>query len=221
MFELFDPHGDLRITAGNLPHWYQPGVTYFVTFRTEDSIPQDVADLWYRRRNDWLRRHGVNPALPTWKAAFRQLAERQQIEFHQTFSREYLANLDKGYGECVLRYLARLKQPYSKQIKELLERSGAPLLRRLTVRERPDKICFRYWQEGPGFDRNLRMPKAIIAAIDYFHENPVRRRLCRRAVDWKWSSARWYLGTPPRQQDPDLPLIHGLPWGALDGNEVW
>ena len=52
MFELFDPQGDLRITASNLPHWYQPAVTYFVTWRIEDSSPQEVADLWYRRRND-------------------------------------------------------------------------------------------------------------------------------------------------------------------------
>jgi hypothetical protein len=59
-FELFDPQREVRITAGNLPHWYQPGVTYFVTIRTEDSIPKDVADLWYRRRNDWLRRHGID-----------------------------------------------------------------------------------------------------------------------------------------------------------------
>jgi len=29
-FELFDPDGDLTIRQGNLPHWFQPGVTYFV-----------------------------------------------------------------------------------------------------------------------------------------------------------------------------------------------
>ncbi len=44
-FELFDPQGDLQITAGHLPHWYQPGVTYFITFRTDDSLPIEVAEL--------------------------------------------------------------------------------------------------------------------------------------------------------------------------------
>ena len=44
LFQLFDRDEDLRITAGNLPHWYQPGVTYFVTFRTADSLPTEVAD---------------------------------------------------------------------------------------------------------------------------------------------------------------------------------
>ena len=44
------------------------------------------------------------------------------------------------------------------------------------------------------------------AGLD-LHHNPVTRKLCRRAIDWKWSSARYYLSDPPRQQDPDLPYI--------------
>jgi putative transposase len=28
--------------------------------------------------------------------------------------------------------------------------------------------------------------------LRYMHENPVRAGLVRRAVDWRWSSARWY-----------------------------
>lgn len=114
------------------------------------------------------------------------------------------------------RFLARLKQPYSKEIKSRLQQEKSPLLENLTVRERPGKTCFRYWQEGPGYDRNLNQPKTILTAIDYIHENPIRRGLCRRAVDWKWSSAVWYQGEPPKQQLPDLPLIHGLRPGTLD-----
>jgi putative transposase len=53
-FEFFDPKEDVRVDEGNLPHWYQPGVTYFVTFRTEDSVPKDLSKTWYARRNDWL-----------------------------------------------------------------------------------------------------------------------------------------------------------------------
>jgi REP element-mobilizing transposase RayT len=124
MFELFDPKDDLLITqGGNLPHWYQPGVTYFVTWRTEDSIPKEVSHLWHRRRDDWLRRHGVSPPskvagrlrLPSAgtadlangtrrvPATFESLPQEKQREFHDTFSREYLEHLDRGHGECVLR----------------------------------------------------------------------------------------------------------------------
>ena len=83
--------------------------------------------------------------------------------------------------------------------------------------------CFRFWQEGPGFDRNLFGPEAITASMDYIHLNPVKRGLCEKATDWKWSSARFYLGEttlPGRDNstwerqlylgettDPDLPTL--------------
>ena len=111
-------------------------------------------------------------------------------------------------------YLARLKQPFSKQIKAVLTKQRSHLLSRLTVRERPGKTCFRFWQEGAGYDRNLYSSDAIAASLEYLHNNPVRRELCQTAVDWKWSSARYYLESS-RARDPDLPFIHGLPEGAI------
>ena len=104
----------------------------------------------------------------------------------------------------VSRLLARTKQPTSKGVKELLLQSQSPLLDRLMVQERPGKTCFRFWQEGPGFDRNLFSPQAIEASLDYIHANPVKRGLCDRATDWKWSSARYYL---QGFRDPDLPHL--------------
>jgi len=88
------------------------------------------------------------------------------------------------------------------------------LLPKLTVLERPGKTCYRFWQADPGFDRNLFSPEAIRASLEYIHSNPVKRGLCRRAVDWKWSSARYYLDLPS-QHDLSLPLIHGLREGAV------
>lgn len=113
-------------------------------------------------------------------------------------------------------YLARLKQPFSSHVKGLLAATRAPLLEKLTVRERPGKTCFRFWMEGPGYDRNIFSPDAIRHSIDYIHMNPVRRGLCDRAVAWKWSSARYYHLDPPKMQFPGLPFVHGLPMGALD-----
>jgi len=106
--------------------------------------------------------------------------------------------------------LASIKQPFSVRIKRVLETVENPLLGRLTVRERPGKMSFRFWQEGPGYDRNLDTEKSTLAAIDYFHLNPVRRLLVNRATDWKWSSAAWYL-SDRQTVDKDLPTIHGLP----------
>ena len=102
-FEFFDASMDLRITEGKLPHWFQPGVTYFITWRTDDSIPRDVLGLWLRRRDGWLRRHGIDPGQAHWSAKVDALPDRQQHEFHATFSREFLEYLDRGHGACVLK----------------------------------------------------------------------------------------------------------------------
>ena len=87
------------------------------------------------------------------------------------------------------RLLADIKQPFSRRVKRILVKERSPLLSDLTVLERPGKEAFRFWQEGPGYDRNLSSKETILAAIDYFHLNPVRRGLAARAVDWKWSSS--------------------------------
>ena len=106
--------------------------------------------------------------------------------------------------------LQAIKWPYSFRMKQRLLAQRSPVIEHLTVQERPGVTRFRFWQEGPGYDRNLSTPAAIHASIDYLHRNPVRRCLCARAVDWKWSSARRYI-SPDAPADPDLPTIHGLP----------
>jgi len=85
-----------------------------------------------------------------------------------------------------------------------------PLLTKLTVRQRPGVETFRYWQEGPGYDRNLTRARAVLSSVDYIHENPIRRGLCVAAVRWRWSSARHYAAEQP-PEDPLLPTVHGLP----------
>ena len=109
----------------------------------------------------------------------------------------------------VSRLLARTKQPTSHEIKQLLIGNNSELLESLTVRERPDKHCFRFWQEGAGYDRNLFSASAIEASMDYIHSNPVKRGFCPRVTDWKWSSARFYF---EGIIEPDLPtLLHPDP----------
>lgn len=96
----------------------------------------------------------------------------------------------------VSRFLGRVKQQMSVKVKKLLVEHHSSLLAKLTIRDRPEQTCFRFWQEGPGFDRNLYSPRAIAASIDYIHNNPVKRDLCRRAIDWRWSSARLFEEGP-------------------------
>jgi putative transposase len=111
--------------------------------------------------------------------------------------------------------LFAIKRPFSFRVKKLLQVSNKvedrKQLAQLTIQERPGKQTFRFWQEGPGYDRNLSSEAAVLASIDYIHHNPVRRGLCEKARDWKWSSARWFE-SEGSVVDKDLPKIHGLPW---------
>jgi putative transposase len=91
-----------------------------------------------------------------------------------------------------------------------LKRHRSRLLERLTIQERPGRMVFRFWQEGPGFDRNLFTVKAVTASLDYIHSNPVKRGLCQKARDWRWSSARYYEEEGCKM-DPLLPKLTPLP----------
>jgi putative transposase len=39
---------------------------------------------------------------------------------------------------------------------------------------------------------NVFSEKKVHEKLNYMHENPVRAGLVQRALDWPWSSARWY-----------------------------
>lgn len=102
MFEFFDKTEAFLVTRGALPHWHQPGTTYFVTFRTEDSVPQALNRAWHANRAQWLVNHGIDPSAKDWKLHLRRSLELER-EYHATFTREFMEYLDRGLGECVLR----------------------------------------------------------------------------------------------------------------------
>ncbi len=106
--------------------------------------------------------------------------------------------------------LRAVKRPFSYRIKQLLLQSKSPLLEKLTIRQRPGVTSFRFWQEGPGYDRNLMHEKSVQAAINYLHMNPVRRGLCERVTDWVWSSASWYAAEGQLENEL-LPKLTALP----------
>lgn len=62
----------------------------------------------------------------------------------------------------------------------------------------------RFWQ--PKYHAfSIETESKLEEKIDYIHLNPVRAGLVARAVDWHWSSARWYY----RHQSVGVP-IEGL-----------
>ncbi len=88
--------------------------------------------------------------------------------------------------------LFAIKRPFSYRVKQYVGQNDLPLLQHLTVQERPGKMVFRFWQEGPGYDRNLTSREAVLSAVEYIHNNPVRRGLSITPDQWKWSSWKHY-----------------------------
>jgi putative transposase len=178
-------------------HNHEPGDVHELTFSCYRRIPLLTNDAW--------RKHltaSINDALESQR--FRLVA------FVYMPEHVHLLVYPLDPEPDIDRFLAAIKRPTSAAIKGELIAADSRLLSRLTIRERPDRTVFRYWQEGPGYDRNLQTEASVTAAIDYVHLNPVRRKLCQSAGDWKWSSARHYQ-TDGSSVDPELPTIHGLP----------
>jgi putative transposase len=183
-------------------HFHEPGHLHELTFSCFRRMPLLTNDPWRRLLAQCL--DAAVKETQVLLVAFVFMPEHVHLLVYPAASPHSISYL-----------LARVKQPFSKQAHSLLVDSDGRLLERLMVKERPGKTCFRFWQEGPGFDRNLHSPDAIVASLDYLHTNPVKRGLCRQAIDWRWSSARFYLAEPPAQQYEGLPRVHGLPVGAL------
>jgi type I restriction enzyme R subunit len=196
VFEIFDPQADYVISGGSsLPHWYQPRVTYFITFRTEDSIPLDVSRRRHAQRFEWLRDHRVND----FEVDFIRLPIQQRKEFHERFSREYLETLDKGLGDCVLaqpelssivadslfhfdtiRYhlgdfvvMPNHVHLIACLLGDTEIKSQCRSWKRFTARRINSALNRngRFWQEE-SFDHLIRSPEQFAAVVQYIEQNP-------------------------------------------------
>jgi len=87
----FDPDQPIAYLMGNLPHWRQEGVTYFVTFRLADSLPDGKLRAWTAERDSWIRNHPEPHSVEL------------RRQFYELFPARFQRWLDQGYGACVLR----------------------------------------------------------------------------------------------------------------------
>ena len=109
IFRPFDPEGEVRIYVRNLPHWRQPGVTYFVTFRQDDSIPAKVLEEWLDTRQRWYRAHGLDPQWlesqpERFDMTYRRIPEGVRRAFEREQARQLHEELGLCHGSCVLRH---------------------------------------------------------------------------------------------------------------------
>lgn len=102
-FQFFNPSKPVEITHGNLPHWEQAGATYFITFRTKDSIPVEVMDRWMADRDSWLEEHNISPSDADLAWQIECLPDGLRKEYHRLFTARWHDSLDACHGSCVLR----------------------------------------------------------------------------------------------------------------------
>ena len=99
-FSGFNRREDVRVYChGFLPHWRQPGCTYFVTFRLADSLPRAVLEELETEKQQWLRQLG----LTDWTEAFAKLPKSDRRRFEKHFATKLNEHLDRCHGACVLR----------------------------------------------------------------------------------------------------------------------
>ena len=90
-FKPFEPDLETVQYRRNLPHWRQAGATYFVTFRTSDSIPAMKLQCLLYERMIWVRRHP-----PPW-------TKDDWAEYHRLQFSRLDRWLDSGTGACPMR----------------------------------------------------------------------------------------------------------------------
>ena len=178
-------------------HFNEPGHVHELTFSCYRRRPLLTNDVWRAMLSESIDRALDRHCYRL--VAFVFMPEHVHLLVYPTPAASEVAELLKA-----------IKRPFSLRIKQILVETRSPLLPRLTIRQRPGVTTFRYWQEGPGYDRNLTELATTLAAIDYLHLNPVRRGLVQRARDWRWSSAAWYE-SPASPRDQSLPTVDGLP----------
>jgi type I restriction enzyme R subunit len=100
--KCFDPKAELRIHEHCRPHWSQAGAVVFITFRTHDSIPTEVIEMWDREKREWLQIRGQDSSRH-WSDIIPTLGEEDRAKFYKAFNRKREEFLDSCHGQCLLK----------------------------------------------------------------------------------------------------------------------
>jgi len=103
VFQPFDPGADVERSSRFMPHWFQSGITVFITFRTADSLSKKVLELWHRELLDWLRRRDLPTELAFGPERLDELDQAHRNEFQKLRKQIWQRHLDDCHGACVLK----------------------------------------------------------------------------------------------------------------------
>ncbi|MFH1004802.1 MAG: transposase [Bacteroidota bacterium] len=193
---FFNPHNEIQIHTGNLPHWQQENVWYFITFRLADSIPAAVTEKIKSERELWLKN---NP-----KGKDGNYSKEELKEYYRLFSERVETLLNAGKGSCVLRNEETAKivadallyfnnQRYVLNEWVIMPNHVHVLVKPLAGYKLPDilhswksftanKINEQLGKKGQlwmheSYDHIVRNENALHAIRNYIRQNPVKARI--------------------------------------------
>jgi len=88
--------------------------------------------------------------------------------------------------------LQAIKMPASRKAMQWLREDQPQRLRALATGQKDRR--HRFWQKGGGYDRNITRVDTLIQAVEYLHQNPVRKGLVAYPSQWYYSSAAAWEG---------------------------
>jgi REP element-mobilizing transposase RayT len=103
MMQPFNPEQEVNVVYRRLPHWSQAGAIAFITWRTWDSMPEHVIRQWQNERAEWLKSHGVDPAICESQEGVERLGPAMVNQMKQFLADRWNDHLDDCHGACVLR----------------------------------------------------------------------------------------------------------------------
>ncbi len=100
-FQCFNQRGAFRNYERNLPHWRQPGATYFLTFRLHDSLPAAVLEDHKRELEQWRQRMAHERSVADGDLSVTTTEDYEAFLIRS--GRLMEATMDEGHGSCVLK----------------------------------------------------------------------------------------------------------------------
>ncbi|PYK59234.1 MAG: transposase [Verrucomicrobia bacterium] len=198
-----------RHSRGYLPHIKVEGRPYFVTFRLDGTLPQEILRQYQDEREYLLQQAD---------RAGRQLTWEEQQRLFQLYSEKIEAYLDAGHGSCWLRQptvadLAAGALRYFEGKRYTLS-AWVIMPNHVHVVVRPEathtlssilqswksytaseankllnRVGQHFWQKE-SYDHWIRDDAEKARFVAYVENNPVAAGLCAQPEDWLWSSAR-------------------------------
>ena len=160
--KFFNEFEKIEKTEHNLPHWNQPGVPIFVTWRLHDSLPKLVVEKWRRDRDAWLKEQSE-----PWDDQTKQEYQRRFVLKLERF-------LDDCHGSCVLEQ-AKLREIVVDSL-HFYDGRGIDLDCYVVM---PNHVhCVFALREGKKLEK-------VMQSIKGFSAREVNKRMARKGALWQ------------------------------------